>query len=164
VSFVDAIVISAASRRPVRFIMEAAIFRNPALNAIFRGMKAIPVTSATEDRATYETAFATVRDELAKGQLVCIFPEGRLTGDGEIAEFRPGMMKILKETPVPVVPLAISGLWGSMFSRFETATWRRLPRKLLARITLTAGASIAPSDVTPERLRVRIAELRGATP
>ena len=164
VSFVDALVISAASRRPVRFIMEAAIFRNPVLNVIFRGMKAIPVTSAREDRETYERAFEIVRRELEEGQLVCIFPEGKLTRDGAIDEFRGGIMKILAATPVPVIPLAVSGLWGSTFSRFEPRLWRRYPRRLLARIRLTAGKAIPPGDVTPEGLRQRIAELRGATP
>src|ERR1700719_4462596 len=117
VSFVDALVISAACRRPIRFVMESAIFAAPVINVLARGMKAVPIASAKEDRAVYERAFATVAMELAAGQLVCIFPEGRLTSDGTIAPFRPGLMRILAQTPVPVVPLALSGLWGSLFSR-----------------------------------------------
>jgi 1-acyl-sn-glycerol-3-phosphate acyltransferase len=153
VSFIDPIVISAACRRPVRFIMEAAIFRIPVLNTVFRGM-------AKEDPETYERAFAVVAQELGDGQLVCIFPEGRLTADGEIREFRAGLLRILKETPVPVIPLALSNLWGSMFSRFSKTTWKRLPRRYLARIKLAVGDAVPPEAVTLESLRERVAALR----
>jgi len=160
VSFVDPIVISAACRRPVRFIMDASIFRIPGLNAVFRGMKAIPVAPAKEDPETYERAFAVAAQELRDGHLVCIFPEGRLTADGEVREFRPGVLRILKETPVPVIPLALSNLWGSMFSRFAKAPWQRLPRRFLATITLAVGRAVEPQDVTLEGLRQQVLELR----
>lgn len=160
VSFVDPIVISAACPRPIRFIMEASIFRIPLLNGVFRGMKAIPVAPAKQDPAVYERAFEIVAKELRAGELVCIFPEGRLTPDGEIAEFRAGMLRILKETPVPVIPLALSNLWGSMFSRFSNCLWKRLPRRYLAKITLAAGEPIAPADASLENLRDAVAALR----
>jgi 1-acyl-sn-glycerol-3-phosphate acyltransferase len=160
VSFVDPIVISAACRRPVRFIMEASIFRLPVLNTVFRGMKAIPVAPAKSEPEVYERAFAVVAQELRDGQLVCIFPEGRLTTDGEIREFRAGMLRILSETPVPVIPMALSNLWGSMFSRFASAPWKRLPRRYLARITLAIGDAVAPEAATLETLRARVAALR----
>ncbi|HEV7716633.1 MAG TPA: MFS transporter [Steroidobacteraceae bacterium] len=160
VSFVDPIVISAACHRPVRFIMEAAIFRIPVLNTVFRGMKAIPVAPEKVDAEVYERAFAVVAQELRDGQLVCIFPEGRLTRDGEIAEFRAGMMRILKETPVPVIPLAVSNLWGSMFSRFAKTPLLRLPRRYLARITLSVGDAVPAEEATLEGLRERVAALR----
>jgi 1-acyl-sn-glycerol-3-phosphate acyltransferase len=101
-----------------------------------------------------------VAKELRDGQLVCIFPEGRLTTDGEVREFRAGMLRILKETPVPVIPLALSNLWGSMFSRFAKAPWKRLPRRYLARITLAVGDAIAPADATLETLRAHVLALR----
>jgi hypothetical protein len=160
VSFVDPIVISAACRRPVRFIMEASIFRIPVINGVFRGMKAIPVAPQKEDPETYERAFAVVAQELRDGQLVCIFPEGRLTADGEVREFRAGMLRILKETPVQVIPLALSNLWGSMFSRFAKAPWKRLPRRYLAKITLAVGDPVPPEEVTLEGLRERVLALR----
>jgi hypothetical protein len=160
VSFVDPIVISAAVRRPVRFIMEATIFRIPLLNLVFRGMKAIPVAPAKDDPETYERAFAVTAQELRDGQLVCIFPEGRLTTDGEVREFRAGMLRILKETPVQVIPMAVSNLWGSMFSRYAKQPWKRLPRRYLARITLAVGDPIAPEEATLETLRARVLALR----
>jgi 1-acyl-sn-glycerol-3-phosphate acyltransferase len=160
VSFVDPIVISAACRRPVRFIMEASIFRIPFLNLVFRGMKAIPVAPAKDDPEVYERAFKVVADELRDGQLVCIFPEGRLTRDGNVAEFRAGMMRILKETPVPVIPMAVSNLWGSMFSRFAQSMWQRLPRRYLAKITLAVGDAIPPESADLEGLRQHVLALR----
>jgi hypothetical protein len=160
VSFVDPIVISAACRRPVRFIMEASIFRMPVLNAVFRGMKAIPVAPQKEEPETYERAFQVVAQELRAGQLVCIFPEGRLTADGTVREFRAGMLRILRETPVPVIPLALSNLWGSMFSRFSKAPWKRLPRRYLAKIRLAVGDPVPPEAATLEELRERVLALR----
>jgi 1-acyl-sn-glycerol-3-phosphate acyltransferase len=162
VGYVDAIVISAACRRPIRFIMESSIFRIPVLSSIFRGMKAIPVAPAKQDPVVYERAFDLVAKELRDGNLVCIFPEGRLTKDGEIAPFRPGMMRILKETPVPVVPMSLSGLWSSMFSRKYGPLWKRWPRRICARITLRVGEPIAPEDVTLETLQHRVEQLRGS--
>ena len=160
VSFVDPIVISAACRRPVRFIMEASIFRIPVLNIVFRGMKAIPVAPAKEDPEVYERAFRVVAEELRADELVCIFPEGRLTADGEVREFRAGMLRILQETPVPVIPMALSNLWGSMFSRYSKRLLGRLPRRYLARITLAVGEPIPPEQATLELLRQRVLALR----
>lgn len=164
VGFVDAIVISAACRRPIRFIMESSIFRIPVLSTIFKGMKAIPVAPAREDPQVYERAFQIVAEELRNGHLVCIFPEGRLTSDGEIAAFRPGMMRILKDSPVPVVPMALSGLWNSMFSRKFGPLWKRWPRRLWARITLRVGEPVNPANVDVESLRQYVVALRGPNP
>jgi 1-acyl-sn-glycerol-3-phosphate acyltransferase len=133
----------------------------PLVNLVFRGMKAIPIASARDDRAVREAAFAQVLAELEAGQLVCIFPEGRLTADGAIGEFRPGLMRIMKEQPVPVVPVALSGLWGSAFSRRYRGLARCLPRRLWARIRVTAGPPVAAVAVTPEGLRERVLALRG---
>lgn len=164
VGFADAIVISAACPRPIRFIMEASIFKVPVLSTIFTGMKAIPVAPAKEDPAVYERAFQIVARELADGHLVCIFPEGRLTADGEIGTFRPGMMRILAATPVPVIPLAISGLWDSMFSRKYGPLWNRWPRRIWAKLTLTVGVPVPAAQADIDGLRRRVAELRGARP
>ena len=164
VGFVDAIVISAACRRPIRFIMESSIFRIPVLSTIFKGMKAIPVAPAREDPQVYERAFQIVAEELRNGHLVCIFPEGRLTSDGEIAAFRPGMMRILKDSPVPVVPMALGGLWNSMFSRKFGPLWKRWPRRLWARITLRVGEPVNPANVDVESLRQYVVALRGPNP
>jgi hypothetical protein len=163
VSFVDALVISAACPRPIRFVMESAIFEAPLINVLARGMKAVPIAPQKVDPVVYEHAFATVGRELAAGQLVCIFPEGRLTADGAVGPFRPGLMRILAQTPVPVVPLALSGLWGSVFSRRPGRIWAPLLRSVSARIGIAAGAPVVPGEVTPELLRERVLALRGAS-
>ena len=156
VTFVDALVISAACRRPIHYIMDGAIFNAPIIRILARGMKAIPIASAKDDAEILERAFETTAQALRAGELVCIFPEGRLTRDGAIGTFRPGMMRILRETPVPVIPIAIVGLWGSMFSKEADRVWRRLPRKLGARIAVHIGASVDPADTYPDDLRRRV--------
>jgi 1-acyl-sn-glycerol-3-phosphate acyltransferase len=161
VSFADALVLSAAVHRPMRFVMEASIFRIPLVRLVFRGMKAIPIAPASEDRAVREAAFAQVLAELEAGELVCIFPEGRLTSDGAVGEFRPGLMRVMQQRPVPVVPVALSGLWGSAFSRRYRGLGRFLPRRLWARIDVAVGAPVAAAAVTPEALRARVLALRG---
>ncbi len=160
VSFVDALVISATVRRPVRFVMESAIFRAPVINVLARGMKAVPICSAKEDPEVYERAFATVAKELAAGELVCIFPEGRLTTDGAVGAFRPGLMRILAETPVPVVPIALSGLWGSLFSRHSGKWLRPFVHSMTERIGIAMGSAVRPDAATPELLRERVLALR----
>jgi 1-acyl-sn-glycerol-3-phosphate acyltransferase len=119
VSFVDAVLLMAASPRPIRFIMDHRIFAIPVLGWMFRLAKAIPIAPQKEDPKTYEAAFAQARQVLAEGDLLCIFPEGGITRDGQLAEFKGGIMKILETHPVPVVPLALQNLWGSFFSRVE---------------------------------------------
>jgi 1-acyl-sn-glycerol-3-phosphate acyltransferase len=159
VSFVDALVISAACRRPIRFIMDEAIFSAPIIRTLASGMKAIPIASAKDDAGILERAFETTAAALREGELVCIFPEGRLTRDGEIAAFRPGLTRIVTETPVPVIPMAINGLWGSMFSRRTPAIWQRLPRKLWHRVVVNVGEPVAPEKTEPEELRERVIAL-----
>ena len=160
VSYVDALVISAACRRPVRWVMDHRIFRIPLLSFFFRTARAIPIAPAREDPATLERAYARIREELAAGELVGLFPEGRLTSDGNMGEFRGGIMRILQDTPVPVVPLALSGLWRSLFARNPDKL--RHARHLFPRIRLAVGAPVAASEVTPERLHAAVFALRGA--
>lgn len=162
VSFADALVISAACPRPIRFVMERAIFEAPVINVLARGMKAVPIAPQKVDAEVYEQAFATVARELSAGHLVCIFPEGRLTADGAVAPFRPGLMRILAQTPVPVVPLALSGLWGSVFSRHRARALAPLLRSVSSRVGIAAGTPVPPGEVTPEMLRERVLALRGA--
>ena len=134
VSYMDALIVAGSVRRPSRFVMYYKIFNIPVMRFIFRTAKAIPIASAKEDPALLEKAFAEIDRALAEGEIVCIFPEGGLTADGEIATFRPGVERILAQRAVPVIPLAIRGLWGSIFSRRDSAPGRmRLPRRTLIR-------------------------------
>ncbi len=161
VSFIDAVLLMAASPRPIRFIMDHRIFAAPVLGTLFRLAKAIPIASQKEDPAVYDAAFAQARQVLDAGDLLCIFPEGGITRDGELGEFKGGVMKVLQTHPVPVVPLALQNLWGSYFSRVEkgAAMVKPFRRGFFSRVALVAGAAVAPQNVTPAALRERVAGL-----
>ena len=160
VSYVDAVLLLAASPRPVRFIMDHRIFSTPVLGSLFRLGKAIPIAPQAEDPAAYARAFDQARAVLNDGDLICIFPEGVLTRDGTLGEFKPGVMKLLQTNPVPVVPLALINLWGSFFSRVDGAAMTHpLRRGLWSRVGLRAGVPVPAAEVTPQALRQRVAEL-----
>lgn len=162
VSFVDPIVIAAASRRPIRFVMDYRIYRMPVISLIFRHMRAIPIAPARDDAAMMEAAFEEVASALAAGELVAIFPEGRITDSGELYPFRPGVQRIVGRTPAPVIPMALQGLWGSFFSRKDgPAMSKPLRRGLFSKIALVVGTAVAPAAATPEHLQEIVAGLRG---
>jgi len=161
VSFMDSQIVLGCIRRPVRFVMYYKIFNTP-LKPLFRAMKAIPIAGAKENPELLQRAFEEVDKELAAGHLVCIFPEGGITRDGEIAPFRSGVERILATRPVPVVPLALRGLWGSIFSRKDSWLNRaRLPRRFRARIELVAGPAVPAADATAVLLEAKVRALRG---
>jgi 1-acyl-sn-glycerol-3-phosphate acyltransferase len=161
VSFIDAVLLMAASPRPIRFIMDHRIFATPLLGTLFRLGKAIPIAPQREDAAAYERAFAEARAVLEDGELLCIFPEGGITRDGSLGEFKGGVMKILQTHPVPVVPMALTNLWGSYFSRIEkgTAMVKPFRRGLFSPVGLVAGPAVPPELVTPAGLREKVAAL-----
>ena len=162
VSFVDALVIAAASPRPMRFIMDHHIFKIPVLSFIFREGRSIPIAPAKEDQAMLERAYDEVAKGLAEGDLICIFPEGALTGTGDIMPFKGGISRIIARTPVPVVPMALRGLWDSFFSRKDGAAMTRWERfKPLRRIELRVGKPVLPDALTADALREQIVALRG---
>ncbi len=162
VSFVDALVMAGCVRRPIRFVMYYRIFQLPVLAFIFRTANAIPIAGVREDPVMMESAFEQISAALQQDEVVCIFPEGKLTEDGEMDNFKSGVSRILKRDPVPVVPLALRGLWGSFFSRaYGSAMSRLLPRGMLSRIELVAGEPIKAKDATLELMQERVLELRG---
>lgn len=162
VTFVDALVIAAACPRPVRFVMDHNVFRVPILNFVFRTGRAIPIASSKENPELLERAYDEIAKALEAGDVVGIFPEGRITDTGELYPFRNGIARIVARTPAPVVPLALRGLWGSFFSRKDGAAMTRpFRRGLLSRIALVASPAVAPSSVTPQALRETVLALRG---
>ena len=161
VSYVDALVISAACRRPIRFVMDHNIFKTPGMVWVFRQMKAIPIASAKENPEMMERAFDRVKLALAEGEVVCIFPEGKLTKDGEMNAFRPGIERIVAETGAPVVPLALRGLWGSFFSRTANGVAFKRFRGFFNRIELAGGALVPAGNVTAAGLEADVKRLRG---
>ncbi|MGF6761743.1 1-acyl-sn-glycerol-3-phosphate acyltransferase [Paraburkholderia sp. GAS33] len=163
VSYVDAIVIMAESPRPIRFVMDHHIFRSPFAGWVFRHAKAIPIAPSHEDPEMLTRAYEACARALAEGDLVCIFPEGKLTRTGDLNPFRHGVTEIIRRTPAPVVPMALRGLWGSVFSRGAETRWPRPVQKgVMSRLTLAVGEPLDPAQVTPEGLQQIVTELRGA--
>ena len=162
VSFVDPVILMAVSPRPIRFVMDHRIFRTPIISFIFRHGRAIPIAPAKEDAAMMERAFEEVSAALREGELVGIFPEGRITDSGEVCPFRPGVTRILERDPVPVIPLALQGLWGSFFSRKNgPAMTRPFRRGLFAKIAVVGAPAVAPVEATPAHLQQIVERLRG---
>jgi 1-acyl-sn-glycerol-3-phosphate acyltransferase len=165
VSYMDPVLISAAVPRPIRFVMYYKIFRVPAMNWVFRAYRAIPIAGAKEDPEVMEAAFEDIRAALDAGELVCIFPEGALTKDGEIAPFRGGVERILATHPVPVVPMALTGLWDSMWSKRDSRLGRlRVPRRLRAAVGVIAAPAVPGDQATAASLEEKVRELRGSSP
>ncbi|KVC59535.1 MFS transporter [Burkholderia stagnalis] len=163
VSYVDALVLAAASPRPIRFVMDHRIFRTRFASWVFRHAKAIPIASRHEDPELLARAYDACEAALKDGELVCIFPEGKLTKTGDINTFHHGVTEILQRTSAPVIPMALRGLWGSVFSRHSDARWPRpVKRGVMSRLTLAVGDAMPASVATPETLQAAVAELRGA--
>jgi len=172
VSYMDALILAASIPRPVRFVMYYRIFNIPVMRWIFRTAKAIPIAGAREDPTLMQRAFDEIDAALAEGELVCIFPEGALTRDGEIAPFKSGVDKILERAnaagrPVPVVPMALRNMWGSMWSRRANAKAgsamdrMRVPRRLRAHVDVVADAPMDGATATAAGLEARVRGLRG---
>ena len=166
VSYVDAVLLMAASPRPIRFVMDHRIFRIPVLGGLFRLAKAIPIAPKAEDPVAYEAAFEAAAQVLREGDLLAIFPEGGITRDGELQAFKPGIRKILDRAQADgmstvVVPMALTNLWGSFFSRIDsgTAMTRPFRRGLFNRVGLNVGPPLAAEAVTPDALQAQVAAL-----
>ncbi len=162
VSYVDALVIGAASPRPIRFVMDHRIFKLPVLGWLFRSARAIPIAPAKEDPWLMEKAYVDIAQALHEGDLVCIFPEGRLTTTGEMNEFKGGIAKVVERSKVPVIPMALRGLWGSVLTRDPgNVLERSFKRGLRSKLALAVGLPVAPADANPAFLREQVLALRG---
>lgn len=170
VSFVDAVLLAAASPRPIYFVMDHRIFKQPLLGWLFKLIRAIPVASREENPQTYEAAFEAAARVLREGDLLAIFPEGGITRDGQLQEFKGGIVKILQRAQAdgvtaPVIPMALTNLWGSFFSRVEVrqgnnvAMVRPFRRGVFSRVGLNVGPAIAPDQAQPQALRAEVARL-----
>lgn len=161
VSFVDWLVIAAAVQRPARFIMDYGFARGRFIQILLRQAKVILIATVKEDPKLLFSAFEKAAAELRAGQVVCIFPEGKLTQDGEMNPFKSGVEKMVRDTPVPVIPMALRGLWGSFFSRKGGRAIFKKPSRFWSRVELKIGAPIPPSEVTSQLLFERVRALRG---
>jgi 1-acyl-sn-glycerol-3-phosphate acyltransferase len=156
VAFIDWLIVAGSVRRPVRFVMDHRIANTPVLSALFRQGKIIPIAPEHESKETMEAAFAKIAEELRNGEIVCIYPEGKITHTGQMNPFKAGIERIIRETPVPVVPMALDGLWGSIFSRKDGPAMKKWPARFRAHLTLTIDQPIAASEVTAKILEAKV--------
>lgn len=162
VSFVDPLIIGGCVRRPVRFVMYYKIYRIPLLHFVFKTARAIPIAGRKEDPEMFAQAFVQMEKAIEDGDVLCIFPEGQITATGEFNPFRPGIERLLEARPAPVIPVALQGLWGSMFSRKGGRAFFKLPRRLFARIGLVLGDPIPAEQAKVDLLEHKVLELRGS--
>lgn len=164
VSFIDWLIVAAALKRPGRFVMAKVYHQLPLVRVLFRQAKTIPIASRKEDPEALDRAMDRISEELRDGQLVCIFPEGRITHTGELLPFKPGIERIIARDPVPVVPMALNGLWGSYFSRVDGKAMSKPFRRVWSRIHLTIGEPVTPDDMTAAGLEETVGAMWGAEP
>ncbi|MCF6300236.1 MAG: 1-acyl-sn-glycerol-3-phosphate acyltransferase [Proteobacteria bacterium] len=160
ISFLDPLILGGRIRRPVRFVMYYKIYDTPVMKHIFKAAKAIPIAGHSENEALKEQAFKEIREALVEGHLVCIFPEGGLSPDGKIASFKSGIERILAESSVPVVPMVLHNLWGSLFSRYDKKMIDRRPRKFMAKVDLVVGELIAANQADSKMLYEQVKLLK----
>ena len=159
VSYMDALLLSGVCPRLIRFVMEEDYANLPPLRRFLKRAGVIPISAS--NRSSIRRAFSEVEQALAEGHIVCIFPEGQLTADGEINDFMRGMDIILKRSPVPVIPMALKGLWGSYFSRVKGQACRGLPTRFWSRLEIEAGEPVAPLQATTQVMQEKVIQLRG---
>lgn len=159
VSYMDALLLSAVCPRLIRFVMQEEYANFPPLRGFLKRAGVIPISS--NNRASIKSAFKEVADALNKGELVCIFPEGQLSSNGEIGEFMRGIDIIIKRSSVPVIPVALKGLWGSYFSRYKGQACQGLPTRFWSKLEIEIGEPI-PSELAKAcELRNQVQALRG---
>jgi 1-acyl-sn-glycerol-3-phosphate acyltransferase len=160
VSFVDWLILAAAIKRPVRFVMYYKFFQIPLVRYLFKHASVIPIAGASEDKAIFDQAFERVSQDLQAGELVCIFPEGTLTKNGEVSPFKKGIEHIIAKNPVNVIPMSLGGLWGSIFSHKDKKAMTKLPRKIWFRVDVTIGSAVAAENVSAEYLEKQVITLQ----
>lgn len=161
VSFFDPMLIFAVGTRPIRFVMDNSYYQLPVAKTLFKALKAIPITAKRQNPELLERAFDEIASALEGGELICIFPEGGITHDGEIRQFQPGVEQIIKRTPVPVVPMAVRGVWGTWFSRHKGRAMKGFPTAFMKKLSVVSSEPVAPNDVNRHDLYDRVLALRG---
>lgn len=159
VSFVDWLIIGGAIHRPVRFVIDHAYARGWIGRLLMKWGKVIPIAPGNENLGVLKSAFDKIAQELENGELVCVFPEGFITRDGNLAAFRPGVERILERSPVPVHPLALQGMWGSFFSRKYGSAMSSFPRRFWSRVTLSIAGPVSAREATAPKLREQVEKL-----
>jgi 1-acyl-sn-glycerol-3-phosphate acyltransferase len=165
VSWVDWLVIaSLLPARPPRFVMDHRLGRVPVVRFFFRDAKVIPIAADEESPEVLENAAKEIDAAITRGEVVCLFPEGRITPDGKLGRFIPEIVETVSKGTAPVLPVALLGLWGSFFSRRWGPPMTRPFRRFWSRVTVRIGKPVAPEEVTAQGLAEQIASLGGWQP
>ncbi|CCN84905.1 putative Permease of the major facilitator superfamily fused with 1-acyl-sn-glycerol-3-phosphate acyltransferase [Vibrio nigripulchritudo SFn27] len=160
VSYMDALLMIGACKRQIRFVMEEEYAHFKPIKTLLENGGVIAI-DGTNSRSVRQ-AFTQVKEALSKGEVVCIFPEGRLTNDGDMNPFMRGMDLILRRSPVPVIPMALKGLWGSYFSRSKDGrACHGFPRRFWSRVEIEAGTPVQPDNASTEYMFEQVSALRG---
>ncbi|MCY9801991.1 MFS transporter [Vibrio scophthalmi] len=159
VSYMDALLLSGAYPRLIRFVMQEEYANLPPIRRFLKRAGVIPISSS--NRGSIRRAFNQVEQDLNNGHIVCIFPEGHLTSSGEIEEFMRGMDIILRRSPVPVIPMALKGLWGSYFSRYKGHACKGRPTRFWSKVEIEAGEPVMPEQATTQTMHQKVSQLRG---
>ena len=157
VSYMDGIIINTGVERPVRYIIDEDIYRLPGVHYFMKLNNAVPIAPR---RDSVEKALDIVAEGLKNGDLFCIFPEGQITFTGNLSRFRFGVEWMLKRAPVPVIPMALNGLWGSVLSRKDRGKWYRfIPRTFRRHILLRCGLPMEGEKTTVSHMQHAIMSL-----
>ena len=157
-SFVDAALLVAATNRPIRFLMDQGMYDHPMVKPFARMAKAIPISSEQHPREMLKSLKAAT-DALGNDEIVCIFAEGQVTRTGQLLPFRRGLERIMKGVEVPIIPVNLDGVWGSIFSFERDRFLWKLPKRIPYRVTVSFGEPMAPASTAVE-VRAAVQELQ----
>jgi len=147
-SYIDAMVLSAACPRPIRFLMFADCFERKWIGKMARFFDTVPITPSKA-----KDAIRVAGDALNEGAVVCIFPEGQLSRTGGMSELKRGYQMIAKRANCPILPAYMDGLWGSVWSFAEGNFLKKYPRTLQYGVNVAFGALMGPKEDLVEKLR-----------
>jgi acyl-[acyl-carrier-protein]-phospholipid O-acyltransferase/long-chain-fatty-acid--[acyl-carrier-protein] ligase len=156
-SLIDALLLAASTDRQVRFIIYKGIYELPWIKPIARLMRAIPISAELRPREML-LALRTAAEAIQAGEVVCIFAEGQITRIGQMLPFRRGFERIMEHVDAPIIPVALDGVWGSIFSFEKRRFMWKLPRHIPYPVTINFGAAL-PHTATPVQVRQRVQEL-----
>lgn len=154
VSYVDALLLATAIERPIRFVIWEPLYKVVWFHWLLRLFGTVPVSPT---RA--KDAVRSVVQALKEGELVCLFPEGQITRHGTLNELRRGFELMVRQAEVPVVPVWLDGLWGSIFSFSGGRCFSKWPRRLRYPVTVLVGEPLPPAEASAERVRQKLLEL-----
>src|SRR5579863_6007092 len=157
VSMADAVLLIASLDRPVRFLMFKGSYDHPLVKPFAKILGVIPISSDQGPREMIHS-LRRATQALQDGELVCIFPEGQMTRIGQMMPFRRGMERIIKGVDVPIVPVNLDGVWGSIFSFAGGRFLWKFPRHLPYPVRVTFGAPL-PSTSTAQEARQAVQDL-----